>query len=166
MCARNAEGASLVDLTEKGAGTNIAVFNPEITGLHRVQDSPEPRAFLRMTIFAREDIGDRPQGRFIDHQRFAGPGPPRGFTQCFHAMLTGFEAVAIDDFAPIACKPRGTFTAHGLDERGELARAVAHQLRRGMRLYAIEFVRDRDERGAHIGLVRLVSRAHRGLDTK
>ena len=134
MCARNAEGASLVDLTEKGAGTEIAVFNPEVTGLNRVQDGPEQRAFLRMAIFARKDIGDHTQGRFIDHQRFAGQSPPFGRTQLFDAMLTGFEAVAIDNFDPIALKPRGAFTAHVLDERGELARAVAHQLSRGMRL--------------------------------
>jgi len=36
MFAGHAEGASLVDLTEKGAGTEIAVFNPEVTGLNRV----------------------------------------------------------------------------------------------------------------------------------
>src|SRR5215510_7630152 len=134
MFARNAEGASLVDFTEKGAGTKIAVFNPEITGLNRIQDGPEQRAFLRMPIFAREDIGDHTQGRFIDHQRFAGPGTPRGFTQFLNAMLTGFEAVAIDDFDPIALKPRDAVTTHMLDERGELASAVAHQLSRGMRL--------------------------------
>src|SRR6266446_7125393 len=134
MFASNEEGASLIDLTEKGAGTEIAVFNPEVPGLNRVQDGPEQRAFLRMAIFARKDIGDHTQGRFIDHQRFAGQGTPRGFTQFFNAMLTGCEAVAIDDFDPIARKPRGAFTAHVLDERGELASAVAYQLRRGMRL--------------------------------
>src|SRR4029453_10819427 len=134
MFASNAEGASLVDLTEKGAGTEIAVFNPEVTGLNRVQDGPEQRAFLRMAIFAWPDIGDHTQGRFIDHQRFAGQGTPRGVTPFFHPMLTGCGAVAIADFDPIALKPRGTFTAHGLDAWGELARAVAHQLRRGMRL--------------------------------
>src|SRR6266581_7920211 len=166
MFASNAEGASLVDLTEKGAGTEIAVFKPEVTGLDRVQDCPEQRAFLRMAIFAWNDIGDHTQGRFIDHQRFARQGTPRGCTQFLHAMLTGCEAVAIDDFDPIALKPRGAFTAHVLDERGELARAVAHQFSRGMRLEAIEFVIDRDERGAHIVLVSLVSRAHRGLYTK
>src|SRR2546423_12706355 len=131
MFARNAEGASFVDLTEEGAGTEIAVFNPEVTGLNRVQDGPEQRAFLRMAIFARKDIGDHTQGRFIDHQRFAGQGTPRGVTQFFNTMLAGFEAVAIDDFGPIARKPRGAFTAHVLDERGELASAVAHQFSRG-----------------------------------
>src|SRR3979411_442549 len=55
MFASNAEGASLVDLTEKGAGTAIAVFNPEVTGLNRGQDCPEQRAFLRMAIFAWKD---------------------------------------------------------------------------------------------------------------
>src|SRR4029453_7862455 len=134
MFASNAEGPALVGLTEKGAGPEIAVFNPEVTGLNRVQDGPEQRAFLRMAIFARKDLGDHTQGRFIDHQRFAGQSTPRGFTQFFYAMLTGFEAVAIDDFDPIALKPRGAFTAHVLDEGGERARAVAHQLRRGMRL--------------------------------
>src|SRR5215471_4638617 len=50
LCARNAEGAALVDLTEQGAGTKIAVFNPAITGLPRVQDGPEQRAFRRMPL--------------------------------------------------------------------------------------------------------------------
>src|SRR2546428_1807337 len=166
MCAGHAEGASLVELTEKGAGTEIAVFHPEGTGLNRGQDCPKQRGCLRMAICAWTDIGDHTQGWFIDHQRFAGQGPPRGFTPFFHAMRTGFEAVAIDDFDPRAFKPRGAFTTHVLDERSALASAGAHQLSRGMRLSAIAFVRDRDERGAHSVLVRLVSRAHRGLYTK
>src|SRR4029453_2116268 len=134
MFAGHAEGASLVDLTEQSAGTEIAVCNPEVTGLNRVQDGPEQRAFLRMAIFAWKDISDHTQGRFIDPHRIAGQGTPCGFTQFLNAMLTGFEAVAIADFDPIARKPRGAFTAHVLDEWGELARAVAHQFRRGMRL--------------------------------
>src|SRR6266851_3882831 len=134
MFAGHAEGASLVNLTEKGAGPEIAVFNPEVAGLNRGQDCPEQRAFLRMAIFAWQDIGAHTQGRFIDYQRFAGQGTPRGFTQFLNAMLTGFEAVTIDDFDSIARKPRDAFTAHVLDERGELASAVAYQLRRGMRL--------------------------------
>jgi hypothetical protein len=36
MFAGHAEGASLVDRTEKGTDTEIAVFNPEVTGLNRV----------------------------------------------------------------------------------------------------------------------------------
>src|SRR5438270_12576385 len=105
MFARNAEGAAPVDLTEKGAGTEIAVFNPEVTGLNRVQDGPEQRAFLRMTIFARKDIGDHPQGRFIDHQRFARQAPPRGVPQSFNPRLTGFEAVAIASLNSISLQP-------------------------------------------------------------
>jgi hypothetical protein len=163
MFAGNAEGASLVDLTEQVAGTAMAVFTPEVTGLHRVQDGPEQRAFLRMAIFAGNDIGDHTQGRFIDHQRCAGQGTPRGVTPFFQARCTGFEAVAIDDVDPIARQPRGAFTAHGRDERGERARAVAPELSRGRRLSAIALVRDRDERGAHIVVVRVGSRAHRGL---
>ncbi len=99
----------------------MAVFHPEVAGLNRVQDCPEQRAFLRMAIFARKDIGDHTQGRYIDHQRCAGHGTPRGFTPFFHAMLTGFEAVAIDACDPIALKPRGVFTAHVRDARGERA---------------------------------------------
>src|SRR5438552_16912793 len=142
MFAGHAEGAALVNLTEKGAGTDIAVFNPEVAGLNRVQDGPEQRAFLRMAIFAWKDISDHTQGRFIDDQRCAGPGTSRGFTQFFHAMLTGFEAVTIDDFSSIARKPRGAFTAHVLDERSELASAVAYQLSRGRRLSALKFAID------------------------
>ena len=50
--------------------------------------------------------------------------------------------------------------------RGQLARAIAHQCRRGVCLKAIEFVRDRDEGGPHVGFVSPVRRPHRGLHTK
>jgi len=36
----------------------MAVFHPEVTGLTRVHDCPAPRAFLRMAIVARQDLGD------------------------------------------------------------------------------------------------------------
>ena len=110
MFAGDEEGPSLVDVTEKVARTKIAVFNPEITGLHRLQQRSEQRAFLRMAIFTGQDIGDQAQGGLIDHQRFAGQGPPRGLTQLFDAMLTGFEAVAIDDFDRDS--PQATERAH------------------------------------------------------
>jgi len=166
MFASHAEGAARVDRTEQGAGTDMAVFNPEVTGFNGVQDGPEPRAFLRMALCARQDIGDHTPGRCIDHQRCAGQGTPRGVTQFFQAMRTGFEAVAIDAFDPIARQPRDAFPVQVRDARGERARAVAHQRSRGLRLSAMECVRDRDERGAHSVVGRLGSRAHRGLSTK
>src|SRR5207302_10096597 len=133
-----------------GTGSRVLMCHggpPRCRGSH---DSANDSLWLKlrpvMAMFARQDIGAHTQGRFIDHQRFAGQGTPRGFTPFFHAMLTGFEAVAIDDFDPRAFKPRGAFTTHVLDERSALASAGAHQLSRGMRLSAIAFVIDRDER--------------------
>src|SRR5215468_6239109 len=119
---------------EKGSGTKIAVCNPEITGLHRVQKRPEQRAFLRMAVFTRPDISDQALGGLIDHQRFARQGPPLGLAQLFDAMLTRFEAIAIDDLDAVARKPRGSFTTHVLNKRGKLTSAIAHQLRCCMRL--------------------------------
>ena len=40
MFAGDEEGPPLVDVTEKVSGTKIAVFNPEITRLHRLQKAP------------------------------------------------------------------------------------------------------------------------------
>jgi hypothetical protein len=57
----------------------------------------------------------------------AGQGATLGLTQVLEAMFTGFEAVAIDDFDPIALEPRDALTAHVLDEGGKFASAVADQ---------------------------------------
>jgi hypothetical protein len=65
MFAGDEAGASVVDVTEKGSGTKIAVCNPEITGLHRVQKRPEQRAFLRMAVFTRHDISDQAWGGLL-----------------------------------------------------------------------------------------------------
>jgi hypothetical protein len=43
-------------------------------------------------------------------------------------MLTGFEAVAIDDFDAITLQPRNSLTTHIRDEGGKLASTIAYQL--------------------------------------
>src|SRR5258705_9417930 len=62
MCTGDEEGAQVVDLTEKIPGTKIAVFNPQITGLYRLEERPEQRAFLSMAVFAGKDIGHQATG--------------------------------------------------------------------------------------------------------
>ena len=119
-----------------------------------------------MTVFTGQDIGHQALGGFIHHQRFAGQGPPLGLAQLLDTMLTGFEAVASDDFDAIALQPRNSLTAHVLDERGKLTSAIPHQFSRGMRFEVVEFVIDRDERGAHVVLLGLVGGAHRRLDAE
>ena len=46
--------------------------------------------------------------------------PALGVAQLLDAMLTGFEAVAIDDFDAITLQPRGSLAAHVRDQRGKL----------------------------------------------
>ena len=106
MFAGDEEGAPVVTLTEQVSGTKIAVFHPQITGLNGVQKQPEQRAFLRIAIFTRKDIGDQAPGGLIDPQRCAGQDPPFGFVQLFDAMRTGFAAVAINNLNVVALKPK------------------------------------------------------------
>src|SRR6266702_2791645 len=49
-----------VDLGEKGAGTKIAIGDPQIIPRDARKDRPEERALLRMAIFTGKDIGDEP----------------------------------------------------------------------------------------------------------
>ncbi len=60
-----------VDLGEKGAGTKMAIGNPQSIFLDAREDRPQEGALLRMAIFTGKDIRDEPLGRFIDHQGFA-----------------------------------------------------------------------------------------------
>jgi hypothetical protein len=110
MLTDHEEAPTRVDLGEKGAGAKIAIGDPQIIPRDAREDRPEEGALLRMAIFTGKDIRDEPLGRLIDHQRFAGQGAPCGLPQFLEAMLTGCEAVAIDNFDPIACKPRGALT--------------------------------------------------------
>ena len=57
MLAADEEGAQIVNITEKGSGTKMAVFNPQIAGLSRLEEWSKQRAFLRMAVFTGEDIG-------------------------------------------------------------------------------------------------------------
>ena len=84
MFAGDEKGASIVDLTEKAPGTTIPIFDPQITGLHRFEPLTEQRAFLRIAIFTRKDIGDEALGCLVDQQRFAGPGTPLGLA---HSLM-------------------------------------------------------------------------------
>ena len=66
MFAGDEEGPPVVNVTEKVSGTKIAVFNPQITGRHRVEKGAEQRPFLSMAIFTGKDIGDQALGGLID----------------------------------------------------------------------------------------------------
>ena len=111
MFTGDEEGPAVVDVTEKVSGAKIAVFNPQITRLHRLEKRPEQRAFLGMAIFTGKDIGHQTLSGLIDHQGFARQGPPGGLPQLFYAMVTRFETVPIDNFDPIAFKPKRTNSA-------------------------------------------------------
>jgi hypothetical protein len=166
MLTDHKEAASRVDLSEKGSGTKMAIGDPQLSLPDALEDCPKERALLRLAIFTGKDMRDEPLGWRIDHERFARQGAPCGLPQFLEAMLTGFEAVAIDNVDPIALKPRGPLTVHGLDERGQLASAIAHQFRRSVWRTAIEFVIDRNDGGPHVGFLSPVRRPHRGLHTK
>ncbi len=84
MFAGDEKGVSLVDLTENVPGTTIAIFDPHITDLHRFEPLTEQRAFLRIALFTRKDIGDEALGCLVDHLRFAGPGTPLGLA---HSLM-------------------------------------------------------------------------------
>src|SRR5919199_2241722 len=127
MLANHEEAPTRVHLTEKRAGTKIAIGDPQIIHRDRVKHRSQQRALLRMPIFTREDIGDQAVGWFIDHERLAGQGTPGGLTQCFESMLTGFQTVAVDNFDSIALEPGRTLTAYMGNQGGELAGTIAHQ---------------------------------------
>ncbi len=72
VLANHEEAAARVHLTEKRAGTKIAICDPQITASTVSKHRPEQRALLRMPIFTRKDIGDQAQGWLIDHERLPG----------------------------------------------------------------------------------------------
>ena len=119
-----------------------------------------------MAVFTRQDISDQALGGLIDHGPVARQGTPLGLAQLFDAMLTRFEAIAIDDLDAVARKPIGSFTTHVLNKRGKLTCAIAHQLRRCMRLQVVEFVVDRDEVSCYIVLLSLLSGRTEGCTQK
>ena len=130
MFTGHKERLSGVDLAEKLTGAKIAIFNPQVTCLHRLEHVSEQRALLGMAIFTRKNIGHQAQGRFIDHQRFPWQSPRLNASQHLEAMLRRFDAVAIDNFDPIARQPRRALAIQVLNQRAELTGAIAHQLRR------------------------------------
>ena len=99
MFAGDEKGPAVVDVTQKVARTKIAVFDPQITRLHRLEQGAEQGAFLRMAIFTGKNIGDQALGGLIDHQGFAGQGPPLSLAQLLDAVL---KAELIPVLAPVA----------------------------------------------------------------
>jgi hypothetical protein len=123
MLPDDKEAPAPVGLGEKRSGTKIAVGNPQIIWLDTLEHRPEQRALLRVAIFTRKDLGNSARRRLIDHERFAGQGAPVGLSQFFDTVLTGFEAVAIDNFDPVTREPGRALAAHMLNE-GANSRAL------------------------------------------
>src|SRR6266508_5633191 len=60
---------AMIDVAQKVPRTEIAIGNPEVTRLHRLEDATEQRALLGMAIFARKNVTHQALIRCIDHQR-------------------------------------------------------------------------------------------------
>lgn len=142
MFTGNKTGVPLGERTEKVPRTKIPVFTPELPCLDRLPQRSQERAFLRVAMVTGKDIGHDAVGRLIDDERFAGQRPPLGGTELVDAMFTRFEAVAIDNFDPLACKPGHPLATHVRDNGHQLPCTIAHELGRGMRLEVIEFIVD------------------------
>ena len=48
----------MIDIAQKVPRTEVAIGNPEVTRLHRLEDAIKQRALLGMTIFARKHVTD------------------------------------------------------------------------------------------------------------
>ena len=131
MLANNEETTARVHLSQKRAGTKIAISDPQIIRLYCREYRSQQRALLRMPIFTWKDIGEQAVGWLIDHERLSGQGTPGGLTQGFEPMLAGFKTVTVHDFDPVALEPGHTLTAHMCNQWGELACTIAHQFRGG-----------------------------------
>ena len=166
MLADDETRATLVDVTQQGTRAEVAIGNPEITGLDRLAQRSKQRALLGMAIFTGKDIAHHAVRGLIDDQGFPRQGAALHLAQGFEAPFTRFQTVAINDFHAIPWQPGRTRTIQLLDQRRQHRSTIAHQLRRGVGLDPIEFVIEGDERGAHLVFVVPIRRAHRGLDTK
>src|SRR5262249_5010185 len=166
MLAGDETGPSLVDLAQKGAGTEVAVLNPKIAHAHGLQDQPQHGAFLGMAIFTGKDIAYQTMCGFIDDQGFPRQGAALHLAQGFEPPVTGFNTITINNFHAIPRQPGDTRTIKLLDQRGQLRRTIAHQRRRGVGLDSIEFVIERDEGGPNLVFVVPICRAYRGFDPK
>jgi hypothetical protein len=166
MLAGDEPGVPVVDRAQEGTGTAIAVLYPEVMRLHGLQHLPEHRALLRMAVFTGKDIAHEASCGLIDDEGCARQGAGLHLAQHFEASLTRFKAIAIQHFHPIPRQPGSTRPIELLDQRRQHRRTITYQLRRGVRLDPVEFVRDRDERGPDRVFVVPIRRTHRGLDAK
>lgn len=133
-----------VNVAEKLTRTEVAIGNPEVTRLHRLEDAPEERSLLGMAIFTRKDIAHQAHAGLVDYERLARQGTRLNPAPFFQPMLTRFNRVAVDDLHLGARQPGRAFTTHVLDQGRSLACALADQFRRGMGLDLLEFVVDGD----------------------
>jgi len=62
-------GAPRVHVAQQVPRTEVAIGHPQVTRLHRLEDTTDQRALLRMAIFARANITYHPLSRCRDHQR-------------------------------------------------------------------------------------------------
>ena len=103
-----------------------------------------------MAIFTREDIGDQSLSGLIDDQGFPRQGAALHLAQGFEAPVTRLKTIAINNFHAVPGQPGGTRPIKVLDQRRQLRSTLPYQRRRGVRLHPVEFVIERDERGAHL----------------
>ena len=70
MLAYDETSATPVDVTEQGTRAEVAIGNPEITGVDRLAQRAKQRALLGMAIFTGKDIAHHAVSGLIDDEGF------------------------------------------------------------------------------------------------
>src|SRR5262249_22310733 len=130
MLAYDEKSATPVDVTEQGTRAEVAIGNPEIPRLDRFAQRSKQRALLGMAIFTGKDIAHHAVCGLIDDQGLPRQGAALDVAQGFAAPLARLQTMAINNFHAVPGQPGRTRPIKLLDQRRQLRRTIAYQLRR------------------------------------
>ena len=85
------------DRIQKLERAEVAIRDPQLLGLQRLDDRVQGRAFLSMSILDGDDVRHRTSSRIEHHQRLARQRSRCLRTRLHQAMLCGGERIAVED---------------------------------------------------------------------
>src|SRR6187455_232059 len=127
MLSDDKRGTPMIEFTQKLARAKVAISNPEVTRSRGFEHLMEQGTLLSMAIFAGDDVRNQAGHGLVNHQGFARQSRRLDVPEGLETTLSGFDAVAINDFDSVAFEPGLALPTHSLDQRGKFSRTIANE---------------------------------------
>ena len=161
MLPRNEKGSTTGQAEQERTSAEMAVINPNLAGLHCLQQRLQQRALLAVAVRTGQNIFDDHGFRIEHGQHYSGQRSGVRLSQHGQAMFRPSQMVAVQNLDAVTRQQRGAQAFHVPKQGTNFAPCMLHHSAGDRRFQAVQLLVERLHADADLFFLSGISRIHR-----